>query len=398
MNSNSPISSPAAATAQRPPAPDSQPRFPFSLLIVVCLAVVLAATLVTLVLPESFASTARIKIERDHPDIRGLSDQPAAPAPYDPYFLQTQFEIIQSETVLGRVIEARNLNEVWGRRYYDGSKLKTPETLVLLRSRLDLRPVRNTALLDIRVFSENAGEAAELANEMAKSYKAWRVEKTYELMKDGLDSLKKRAAEMDERIAKCRQELANSAESAENTQRLDLKKLTYLAKQKEFEQMNELRWELTRRVYLEDTDLRLPRNEQVMIIESAVPGVKPIRPNVPRNIVLSILLGGLLGLILATLVYLLQRRAFRRQAGVAGTTNLRALRTVLRILIALVVGVIVGYNCAMPMSVGSLLLTQLFVLLGGIAIAFVELKNPSPIPISPTAPAESQLKDLPRTD
>jgi uncharacterized protein involved in exopolysaccharide biosynthesis len=47
-------------------------------------------------------------------------------AAYDPYFIQTEFEIIQDRVVLGKVIEALNLNVEWGKKYFGGETLKTP--------------------------------------------------------------------------------------------------------------------------------------------------------------------------------------------------------------------------------------------------------------------------------
>src|SRR5512146_1343740 len=75
-----------------------------TIILAVFLLVVITATLVTFILPESFSSTTRIKIERDQADITPLS-QPGAVPPYDPYFIQTEFEVIQSEVILGKVIE-----------------------------------------------------------------------------------------------------------------------------------------------------------------------------------------------------------------------------------------------------------------------------------------------------
>src|SRR5512138_1626423 len=76
-----------------------------TVILAVFLLVVITATLVTFILPESFSSTARIKIERDQSDISGLTDQRGGMMPYDPYFIQTEFELIQSEVILGKVIE-----------------------------------------------------------------------------------------------------------------------------------------------------------------------------------------------------------------------------------------------------------------------------------------------------
>ena len=141
----------------------------------VFLITAIIATAVTFLLPESYASTARIKIE---PDI--VKDFPAFPpeityATYDPYFIQTEFEVIQDRVVLGKVIEALNLNEEWGKRYYGGATLKTPETMEFLKRRMSLSPMRNTKLIGITIYSEDKNEAALIANEIAEAYRDYRL-------------------------------------------------------------------------------------------------------------------------------------------------------------------------------------------------------------------------------
>ncbi len=413
-----------------------------TVIIAVFLLVVITATLVTFILPESFSSTARIKVERDKSDIEELAGSGAGVRfnPYDPYFIQTEFEIIQSETILEKVIDVMSLNEVWGKRYYDGTKLKTSETLPLVRRGLDLRPVRNTTLIDIRVFSENPKEAADLANQIALTYKQWRLDKGNELVKGGLKSLEDRAKEQDEKIEKAKKELAvlreklqisdfdaissapqplieneeykryintkfereviytgrkeqfqqltalskkelrdvlpgmetdttltelinelNAAdqkfkslgqdisekhpeyiriteqqkllnqkiddrvngilkrletqismlkseldslvESVETARKSDQEKLTksrpYYDKKRELEDMIDFRRLLTRKMNLEEIDLHLPKSAQVEIIEKAVPGTKPVRPNKPLNIILGVVIGLVVGVGLA---------------------------------------------------------------------------------------------------
>ncbi len=413
-----------------------------TVIIAVFLLVVITATLVTFILPESFASTARIKVERDKSDIEELTGSQAGVRfnPYDPYFIQTEFEIIQSETILGKVIDVMNLNDVWGKRYYDGTKLKTSESLAFIRRGLDLRPVRNTTLIDIRVFSENPKEAADLANQIAETYRQWRLDKGFELVKGGLKSLEERAKEQDEKIAKATKELSdlrvelqisdfdavstapqplieneeykrymatkfereviytgrkeqfqqltalskkelrdvlpgmevdstltelinelNAAdqkakslgedisskhpeyirvteqqkllnekidarvtgilkrletqismlkseldslvESVETARKSDQDKLTksrpYYDKKRELEDMIDFRRLLTRKINLEDIDLRLPRSAQVEIIEKAIAGSKPVRPNKPLNIILGVVIGLVVGVGLA---------------------------------------------------------------------------------------------------
>jgi len=46
---------------------------------------------------------------------------PGMMAGYDPYFIQTEFELIQSEVILGKVIEELNLNVEWGKKYNAGN-------------------------------------------------------------------------------------------------------------------------------------------------------------------------------------------------------------------------------------------------------------------------------------
>jgi polysaccharide biosynthesis transport protein len=411
-----------------------------TVIIAVFLLVVITATLVTFILPESFASSARIKVERDKSDIEDLSGRGIAFNPYDPYFIQTEFEIIQSEMILGKVIETLDLNTEWGRKYADGQKLKTSETITMLRGRLDLRPVRNTSLIDIRVYSENPNDAAKLANHIAKAYKQWRLDKGHELVTGALKSLQEKREEIDVKIEKSKKELSdlrvmlqisdldaagsapqplieqeeyrrylstrferdvhykglkeqfeklselskkelrdvlpgmendptlselinelNAAdqrfkslgndigeqhpeytrirqqqdllnqkiddrvdgimkrigtslavakseldslvESVETARKLDQEKITtsrpYYDKKRDLDEMMDLRRLIIRKMNVEEIDLHLPKSAQVEIIEQGVPGIKPVRPNKPLNIVLGVVIGLVVGVGLA---------------------------------------------------------------------------------------------------
>jgi uncharacterized protein involved in exopolysaccharide biosynthesis len=65
-----------------------------AIIITVFLITAIIATAVTFILPESYASTCRIKVENDVADISGGGSMTAANSPYDPYFIQTTFEIM----------------------------------------------------------------------------------------------------------------------------------------------------------------------------------------------------------------------------------------------------------------------------------------------------------------
>src|SRR5206468_4215366 len=129
--------------------------------------------LVTFILPESYASTARIKLAQGAPaaNLRATNQERPLPNTRGENPFLTELETIRSEAVLGKVVERLNLNTVWARRYLGGDgRLKTAESLGMLKARLDLRLLPNTSIIQIRVFSEAPDEAATIANTIVEAY------------------------------------------------------------------------------------------------------------------------------------------------------------------------------------------------------------------------------------
>jgi len=154
-----------------------------AIIITVFLITAIIATAVTFILPEQFASTCRIQVQND------VSDMMVSQSPYDAYFIQNTFEIMQSSLVLSNVIGALNLNVEWGKKYYNGETLKTTETMEILKGRMQLAPVRNTKFINITVYSDDAKEAAVLANTIAEAYKNYRLDTRLQNTSKGLEVL-----------------------------------------------------------------------------------------------------------------------------------------------------------------------------------------------------------------
>src|ERR1017187_6942507 len=172
-----------------------------TIILAVFFLVVITATLVPFILPESFSSTARIRVERDTADIPGLgNERQYLPMSYDPYFIQTEFEVIQSEVILGKVINDLNLNQEWAAEYGGGERLKTTETMEILKHNMELRPVRNTSIIEIRIFSEKPDEAAKIANAIAETYRAHRLEQNRDQTKNGIKALEEQWKEQIEEV------------------------------------------------------------------------------------------------------------------------------------------------------------------------------------------------------
>ena len=70
----------------------------------------------------------------------------------------------------------------------------------MLKGRMDLRPVRNTSLIEIRVMSEKPDEAAKIANTIAEVYKKHRQDQRKELSQGGIHALEERFQAQEEKV------------------------------------------------------------------------------------------------------------------------------------------------------------------------------------------------------
>jgi succinoglycan biosynthesis transport protein ExoP len=119
-----------------------------TVILAVFLLVAITATLVTFILPPKYASTARISVQKDATDIVGLGNSQSYNQ-FDPYWVQTEFEKIQSKMILYQVITNLDLNRKWGEKYKE-PELRTDITYKLLKREIDVNQSRNTSLIEIK--------------------------------------------------------------------------------------------------------------------------------------------------------------------------------------------------------------------------------------------------------
>ncbi len=167
-------------------------------ILAVFLLVVLTTVAVTFIMPESYSSMVRIAVEKDASDIPGIFSV-ASQSAYDPYYIQTQFEKLQSKSVLHTVIEELDLQKKWAKRYSEGT-LKLPEAFLLLSRKIDVRQTRNTSMIEIRVRDEDRELAAEIANKIAEVYRRNRTDMRKKMSLDGIAVLTKELAKQDEKV------------------------------------------------------------------------------------------------------------------------------------------------------------------------------------------------------
>jgi capsular exopolysaccharide synthesis family protein len=107
---------------------------------------------------------------------------------FDPYFIQTEFQKIQSKKVLHQVINHLGLNKTWAERY-NAETLTTNETYMVLQNLIQINQFRNTSIIEITAYSEDREEAAEIANSIAEQYQNDRLHSQGRMSRLGIEAL-----------------------------------------------------------------------------------------------------------------------------------------------------------------------------------------------------------------
>jgi succinoglycan biosynthesis transport protein ExoP len=163
------------------------------IIFLVFLLVVLTVFTVTLFQPKIYFAAARIKVEMERPTVEVFGTQGA---PYDPFFLQTQYEIIQSQKILYPVVQRLGLQRTWG----GGVDLSMDIAFRRLKGQLSVRRYRDTSLIEIGVSGPDGREAAEIANTIAEVFEHDRLEVKRQQTLKGLDKLRDEATQQEERL------------------------------------------------------------------------------------------------------------------------------------------------------------------------------------------------------
>jgi capsular exopolysaccharide synthesis family protein len=168
----------------------------------VFLLVMVGVSLATYFQPRVYMASATLEVERERAAVPVFT--PEAYLPYDPYFLQTQYEVIQSKQVLYPVIERLKLQDAWGVR---GVALETDIALRRLKASLAVRRFRDTSLIEIAVFEHDPRRAAEIANTIADVFEKLRLdEKRQETLK-GIQKLREELVQQQERVRTAQQKV-----------------------------------------------------------------------------------------------------------------------------------------------------------------------------------------------
>lgn len=165
----------------------------------VILLVVVTGVSYTLTLPKIYMANARLSVREDSMDMDVFERQYVAG--YNPYFLKTQYEIIQSRPILYLVLDNLNLQQIWGDKMSDdGVPLKRDIAFLLLSKSVRVNQYRDTSLIDIQVYREDREEAARIANEIASVYRDQRLNMKRREIKRAVDALENELKKQQEKV------------------------------------------------------------------------------------------------------------------------------------------------------------------------------------------------------
>ncbi|HEU5081540.1 MAG TPA: polysaccharide biosynthesis tyrosine autokinase [Opitutaceae bacterium] len=152
--------------------------------------VVITTAVVTALLPKWYASTLNIRVEKPEGQMSLLKDQPSSY--YDPYYLQDQFKIMQSEKILYPVIDRLQLGERLAASL--GSQSAVPKDVIydyLTQKMLHVESPRGSSLIEVGVYARDPELAAKIANEIGNVYSQDRIDFATSQQREGLTQLRK---------------------------------------------------------------------------------------------------------------------------------------------------------------------------------------------------------------
>jgi uncharacterized protein involved in exopolysaccharide biosynthesis len=117
--------------------------------------------------PRTFVAMSRVLVQPRGEETGAVSVKIAG---YDPYFMQTQMEIIKSDAVLRNVVYQLGLARSMAAAYDIKTEFSASDAVEMLRRQLQLSQSRNTSLLEIRVFSASSSQAEAIANAIPMQY------------------------------------------------------------------------------------------------------------------------------------------------------------------------------------------------------------------------------------
>lgn len=172
-------------------------------IIAVSLLVVLTGILVTYAMPKVYMASTKISVRPETPDVEVFTRHITG---FDPLFMRTMFEIIQSRPIITETIRETKLDEKLGAAYgYSQAPDRFERTVMLLGRSMKVQQYRDTNLIEIQIYlaepKESANiEAARVADTIATVFREQRTRRSQEETERALQVLHSSLEEQQRRV------------------------------------------------------------------------------------------------------------------------------------------------------------------------------------------------------
>ena len=179
-------------------------RLRLGLIVLILSLVVVTALAVTAFLPRWYLATTKVRVEKPEGEVKLFQAQSSNN--YDPYFLQDQFKIMQSEKILYPVIERLGLNVKLAQTAFGvAGPVPIANTYrYLVDKMLRIESQRSSSLIEINVFAQDPQLGADVANEIARTYSADRIALATSDQSEGLAHLRQELAKQEQVVTRQR--------------------------------------------------------------------------------------------------------------------------------------------------------------------------------------------------
>jgi succinoglycan biosynthesis transport protein ExoP len=176
------------------------------IILAVVILITLSGTLYTLMLPKIYSSSTTIRVREDSLDIDVFDRQFAGG--FNPFFLKTEFEVIQSRTTLSSVLDRLNLQQRWSAREENkGGLIPRNICMEILEKSVRVSQYRDTSMIAIEVFRDDPDEAMQIANEIAEVYREYRQSTKRGEVRAGVQALENELLKQQQKVNEAEEDL-----------------------------------------------------------------------------------------------------------------------------------------------------------------------------------------------
>jgi succinoglycan biosynthesis transport protein ExoP len=185
----------------------------WTILTAACILVALTAVFSFKTQPV-YEAVARVEVEAEPPEIQSLSDLYRS-TPSDDAFLQTQVNVLESDTLAWQTIQQLGLGrtaEFGGTAASNGASDPAPARGLLLkafRKRLHAELMRNSRMVEISFESTDPALAATVVNTLVTSYTEYNFRKKYDATRQASAWMEQQLDELKAKVEKSQQALVD---------------------------------------------------------------------------------------------------------------------------------------------------------------------------------------------